>query len=1000
MHRRAAIIIVLFSSLHCSSSYAAGVQLGPLCIEGARLVENEAEKTFESDGYWSPINLTYRKTGKGVAKAARIDLFDKPLPKFARLLSCKEVISEAKRRGVNLLFSGRLDKLDLTADLFSATAHNDNRLQIRPNNFNAHIGSTTDGTLAVNGGTVNLKGDKLRIFNPTLFVGSATTLAGIFELSLRHRQISNMRLVSPGGATLRATFIPVNSIFDVQINMATRQVDLWAGLLHGSPTTAMVGHAANIGGLALSNPNIAIHAIDLFANNGRIAVRLDRTNGKADEIIWKQRSIVTELKRPSFEWATVAGTARSAPGQLNLTLPAVSDGVFSSPFAILGSDAGAEVVAGAFTANFPSLSENHVAGTLKWSSPETPSLQFLMPPGSVTSVDLHVQGPPESPRIDGNFDVNQISLAGMLLKQRLSLSFTNVSFDDGIRIPIKFDVRDRSGQFALIGRDQKVLITAGLRRAFLDSTLVINLPDWQTSHLEVPPNGFQLALFSELASELLIAGTTPTFGDLDLGAVNPTVLYIGATSTGWINLDARTLIIDEPIIRIGHKGTESRAKLKMQSDGGAMFRYECATGILSLAKADLELKNVDFKLLDRGGVVDISGIEITDPEVQLEYLKIVYDQVAAVKVGTASGRRFRVSGSRIEKQVDPLMPTEITYSASLARPLNIKEFHAFDVEIAKVLSLQLIDVKQVDVAMVGGNAAFGDGFRIKSASISLSVDELATLNVNETLVENFNNARFGASGSLDTGNALHLNNDPSFQVRLNVSGFGAALKGDGEVTIGAFSGSKVADVEFHFPCAHGEKAIASMEYNFQVPATSAAVAVNGGDFFANARIGPLKLVLHSTTGAQCNGEQGTITLPPVIILGPRYPCIRDGHLTICHDDIIIEPKAKYHLSYKVAFTGGFIVLTDALLALSNRVPKVCNASKIDSHLLFVPDVSPQIDQIDVAGVGLDEKVRKLANIALDADFMQHETILATSILNGAGLLADSLISVMGIIGCF
>lgn len=999
---RAALLFAFFAIVSHSvplltSAQAAGVQLGPLCVEGAVLLENETDKTIQGDGYWYPITLSYGKPGT-TSKPARIDLFDRPLPKTAGLLSCNEMISLAKAQGVNLIFSGRLDKLDLAGEFFKATAPNDNRLQIKPGKFSADITSVTTGTIAINGGTISMKGSKLHIDNPSQFLGGATILSGAFELTLWDRKISNLRMVVPGGATIQANFSSKDSRkpFDVRINMVTRQADLWAGTLVGSPSGAMVGSAATIAGLSLTNPNATIGTANLTASNGKIAAHIENVKGKADKLIWKQKTIVTALDRPTFQWKKGSGTAISTSSQINLALPLIEDAVFKSPATILGSDAQTELLSGAIQANFATLSETNIDGKLSWIAPESPSLRFIIPPKGLTSATLFVKGGAVAPQISGNFDVNQLSLGGMLLKQALSLKFDTAKFDSQLRIPIKFDVKDKSAQFTLSDRDQKALITAGLRRAFLDSVLIIDLQDLAKSYLDVPENGFELTLFSMVATQPFIAGTIPAFGDAEVSAVNPTRLSIGIASTGHVDISPKLLIIGEPIVRIGHKGSESRAGLKMEANGGATFAFDFATGTLSLAKADFEIKDADFRLLDSEGIVDISGIEITDPEIKLTYLKINYDQQGPIKIGAADGNEFSFNGTRINKPSDPAKPNEIVYDASLQRAFTIKEFHALQVKIDKVLSFDLIDVKNVDIAMVSANARFGDGFRIKNASISLSVDELATIRLDDATLEKFDNARFVADGAFNPGNTFSVNNDPSFHVGLNVSGFGTTLKGSGDIKIGAFSGSKQAEAEIDFPCHDGKKPKLSLEYNFALTGVSATVAVDEGHFDASTSIGPLVLVLHTKSGVGCNGKGDTITLVPEHDLPvPPYPC--GGTFLapeFCTTITIPAVRGNYHLRYEVLFSGGSIELTDALVKLETPNTKVCNKGLIDaSKLVVVPNVYPQIDDY-VPGL------TEATNLIAQASFVVPETVLATSITTGVGLLASTTLSGIGKVGCF
>lgn len=988
---RLTFLIGLFCLSSLSPLHAAGVQLGPLCVEGVSLVEKEADKTLEGDGYWYPISLNYKKSGG--AKPATLVLFDRPLPPTPGLSSCAELANRAKAQGVGLILSGTLKSIQLAGDFFRAASPNDNRLQIKPGKFLAEVETVSAGSANLAGGTINLKGGKLSIGNLTQYLGGIKVFSGQFEIEIAGRKLANVPVVPLGGAKLQTTFASTNSgaSFKIRVNMLSRQVQLWSGTLSGTPTGPLTGSAATFAGLAFTSPNLTIAKIGLVALSGNLSVELDGVKGKADRIIWKHQSVGVSLDQPTIQWSAASGTASATSTELNVLLPVLKNANFKSPATILTSEGQPDLLSGAFQAGFAILSETLVDGQLTWTSPRSSALAFLVPPTGADSVNLSVKGRLSDPVINGKVRLNQLSLAGAQIQQPLSLQIENAHVSADLKIPIKFDVHDVSGHFTLADLDQKALITAGIRRAFLDAVLTITLADLRQSHLDVPTNNLELTLFAAVAAQPLVAGTAPTFGDLDVTATNPVPLVVALASTGEIDILPKLLVLGEPIFRIGHKGTESRAALKIQADAGAIFAFDLASGVLALTKADLQIKDADFHFLDHNGVIDISGIEITDPEIKLGYLKIVYDQRPAVRIGKADGANFSFNGAKLEKPFDPAKPTEVTYTASLPKAFTVKEFHALKVDIARAISFELIDVKKVDLVLTGANAKFGDGFKVKSANLTFTADELATVMLNGMMVEQFDHAHFAADGSFDPGNQLSLNNDPSFSIEVNVTGIGTQLNGSGKASIGGFTGSKQAAAEIPFPCDDGHKPKAGLEYNFGSAGLSMDVTVHDGKFDAEADIGPLVLFLHTKSGVQCNGVQQSITAS-IDVPVPPYPCGSFFDPKLC-TTVNVSVTGKYHIRYEVLFSAGSIELTDAELRFGDGQPKVCNKGLIDaSKLAVVPNIYPQIDNY-IPGI------TEVANATLQVSFVLPETILSTSIVSGIGLFASTTLSAAGKIGC-
>jgi hypothetical protein len=333
-------------------AHPAGVQLGPLCVEGAVLVENEDDKTLEGDGYWYPITLEFEKQA-GSAERATLVLYDRPLPPTTGFSTCRELINLAKSQGVNLLFSGTLKNIYIAGDFFRAVSPNDNRLQLKPGKFSAEVESISQGSLGFAGGAINLKGGRLRIRNSSQYLGGTKIYSGEFELEMTNRQIRNVPIVPTGDARLQTTFLPlnVNSPFKIRINMLTRQTQLWSGSLTGSPSGALAGNVTAFAGLSVATPHLTVNNIRLTATNGDASIQINGVKGKAERITWKQQAVGVSLNQPTFQLGTASGTATATATQLNVSLPVIRNASFTSPATTLGSDGQPTFLSGAFQAS-------------------------------------------------------------------------------------------------------------------------------------------------------------------------------------------------------------------------------------------------------------------------------------------------------------------------------------------------------------------------------------------------------------------------------------------------------------------------------------------------------------------------------------------------------------------------------------------------------------------------------------------------------------------------
>jgi hypothetical protein len=73
------------------------------------------------------------------------------------------------------------------------------------------------------------------------------------------------------------------------------------------------------------------------------------------------------------------------------------------------------------------------------------------------------------------------------------------------------------------------------------------------------------------------------------------------------------MTLGQPIIRVGHGGTASRAAIALNSKGNVTVGYDVGKGAATVLAGDFEFSDSEFRLLDTGAEIDLSGVLVRDP---------------------------------------------------------------------------------------------------------------------------------------------------------------------------------------------------------------------------------------------------------------------------------------------------------------------------------------------------------------------------------------------------
>jgi hypothetical protein len=976
-----------------ATAQAAGVVIGPFCIEGVELTRNEDQRTVEVNGYWTPAKLQYPASGSRTG-SAQIAIFDAVLPKTQGLYSCSELTRMFASRNINVVLTGSISKLSLAANLFTATGQGaENAVQIDTSKLRLEVDKVTSGQLKLAGGIIQLKDKSIKLSNVNTMFANGSTIVGVLEVVSSNLALTGAKFLV-GGAQFAANMkAPDNKSQSIRLNLSTKGEVLWEGAFESTAPVKLADNTVNLAGLSLGQAVITANQLRIDAAAGAARSHFKGLAGHAASLTVSHSMVTTGLAAPTLSFQGMETPIVQTINQWSAGPATISQAVFASTYARVKNQAGSELLHGAFKGQFATWSAQLVDGSTTWTQADAEAINFFSPAGSMSQLTLSLKGPFANPQMSGGFGLTNFALGGMAIKRDTLFNFSNLTPRAVLHVPMKLNSPSRSGTISFADRDQAIELTAGLSRALLEADLQIDLGQIKNSRLVVQPEKFQIGLFSAVATQPFLAGTAPAFGDLELSATNTTELDIGAVCSGQLELKASLLTMGQPIIRMGRKGSNSRAAITLNSNGAVTLGYDVGKNEVGLLAGNFEAHNSEFKMLDRGAEIDLSGVVVRDPLLQLGSFRIAIVKTGNIGVGTAALGRLTATGSLVYKPSDPEHPNEITYSGSFARPLTSASADAAAVRIAKVLEMDLISVQKLDVALTAVSANFSGGAKISDGTLALSADGLATLKVNDQELQKFNAARVAASGKIDPGNGLSVNGSPGFSIQVAVDGFSDHLNGSGSAQLDRFTGSKQSEVKIKFRCKGSDHLEVPIEYNFGVSGAALAVTYTDGRFLGEGGVGPLILAVHSKSGNECNTD---VTKHVIARKGAAWTdgiCSRGLHFYHCRWESP-EISYAYHFKLAIRFGGGEIILTNPQVRLTGKGLNVCNMGAVQSKVILIGGDVPQIDtSLNVPGA------EAIVNALLDLSFEAVESLVANSILDQANWLVDTVGTTGGNLYC-
>lgn len=984
------IFLFAFAFLPQPSS-AAGLFIGPFCVDGGIEHVSTRDLTFVNEGKWTGIHFK-KGSGEGGEPPMLVVFKTVPTPSTNNE-ACKDVIEREAQAGHHPLLAGHIERLDINGHAFEAIAGT-NRFQIGAKGFRAKLGHVLQGSLSVAGGTTHLAGSKIWITNTTPILAEADKLTGEFEINAWNRTIEGAQ-VSMGGAPLDSvTLLPAGKKGEdiaLRFDLHTGETRLWDCDLGANGNLTFAAASSSVSGLQLNNINANFSRMGITARNGRLTVSLRKLAGTVATGSQANSVANIEMSNAKFKLDALRGPAQQSPAGIAASGAELVGLQFDAEHGSISGNGGTAILEGVVSGTIEELTADALKADLRFKNPASSIISLLSGSAASDSVNLTLKREGDRLQVGGLIDTAALNLGKLLIKSATKLALrpatTRLIDPPPLEFPVDINVPPRSGTVDFRTEDYKVALTGRLDGFKLKGVLRVPLGHLEKTHLHVNAHNFALGIGAYAFLEPVIAGIKPTISDLDLSFGNPTAMDIGLKSTGRILTSVRAMVLGEPVFSMGEDGKKAKASLALQTTAGADLLYDLDRGRVLIGKADFVADNVRFHFLQPGGELDLNGTRLTNPDISLRHLEVHFVETADLEFGTAQLVAFSATGDRVYKPADPAKPTEVSFDAHISSPLRIGGAQALKVKYADALSLEALQITNFSFSVNNGSIAFGKDISVAGADIGISASSVNMIETNGNQVVVIGNARFTAKGRLDAG----LNNRPDFHIALVASGPAGALSGQGDAEVAPFSGGSVSDIETGFKCEDGHTLSVPAEFDFAMAGIALVVHAERGQFSGIGLTGPTGLSMHTIRGAQCHNETKKIVIVPEQSGWTWGVCFDPFPYKCKWSWTTPEINIKYNFRFAVEFATATVFLPHPVFVFKEKKVKACYTGI--AQLLAPAFAGGYTPQIVSNFPGAD----KVVNDILAAAFEPFESVLATSILNA---VAASNIINLGQVLCY
>jgi hypothetical protein len=970
-------------ALSVQSAAGAGAIVGHVCLDGVRSQAFPAEQTIVADGVWIPYAYTIDPQGP----APRIAVFDRAIPTVGMLETCAEVVTRMDAAGSSPIIMGVISALELRLMAFNGA--NGNRVQIPAKGLEVTLSNVETGDRPIAGGTIDLKGSRLWISNPTAIFSSSSEIAGILEIEAWNRRISAAAIVLPGGLTYRADLEPVNSgNLTIRLDLAGGRAMLWEGALGGRPNLVAAADA-DLDTLKLQAATLTSTRVAISARAGAASIVFAELRGSSASAQVPGPKLGWAFTEPQLGIGELKGDSHQTETGFLLHHPSVRQVTVESVATALTSANGQHIIDGAAATSFRMLSRNQLTATSIWENPTSIPLARTFSAGSLDRFELNVDGLPTAPWFSGTLVTRKISTAGIEVATPIVISIERTQIHTELVIPIHVDLPASSGSVSFKNDQGNVLITGSLHGLNIDGRITIPLPDVAQSHFDIPPNNLQFGVGAAIAISPFIAGTKPNFAGATLDVKNVTALRVASTSLGIARITATAMALGQPVVQIGDNGTASPATLDLKSDGVVNLDYNLTRGGVAIVRARLRAQDVDFRLIGPSPTtIDLGGNLVTDPQITLEQILVEIDRIGPVIIERGELTRLRVLAPRVERR------NGLKFSGNLSQPFTVTSFRAGRVVLNDELLLGGGEVTSVNLEMIDGKVDLGDGVTFENASLGFKVDTIRTVQFGENDIFEIENAILAVRGNFHVASpSIGINNATSSHIDLKVSGRENSLNGVGRLYIGAFTGHADSNLPIHFACENSNTLNVPIEYNFAFGGVTADVRMSSGKLSGHAALDPIAVIMHTKGEAACN------TKPEKWVVAPAAHGWTNGICTQVWPPKIWACKWEwstpeisfgYTIKLAVRFLNYNLTLTQPHLYLQEGGKlDVCNVGA--AVLVSGPSIGGYSPQISTPLPGADN----IVNGIIAANFEAAQSVVATAVSSTVGWLVSAGITSVG-----
>ncbi len=338
-----------------------------------------------------------------------------------------------------------------------------------------------------------------------------------------------------------------------------------------------------------------------------------------------------------------------------------------------------------------------------------------------------------------------------------------------------------------------------------------------------------------------------------------------------------------------------RARTTLDAAAHAGFGYCLNRGDLQLVKGSFHARDAAFRSLTPGGIVNLGGTNITDPNGSLQSL--AFDIDVEAHRGQMSSGAVQISGSHISRTQDP-QKKDIAFDGTLTQPLTVASLGGTPDVSGTTISFTNIEANTVAVGVSGLRFDVGSAMSLSNAGIALSAAKVVSsveltstdsgtpvpvapryMTVqsledicapdpppeknDETTREYVTALSFSGAGNLrldgdvgDPGNEVnvHLANQPTVGFsNVNLSGRTDKLHGSGDVQFSGFIGAIRTAIKTDAGCEGGALLRIPMQTSVATGGSKMKLTFNEGQSESKGDFVGFVMNMTSTAESECAG---------------------------------------------------------------------------------------------------------------------------------------------------